>query len=50
MKSLNMMLNTLKGDVYTETDLWVMLKESNYHDIDRKETRIGTTIMQGRKY
>jgi hypothetical protein len=47
--ALNMLVNTLEGDSYTETDIWIMLRESWFADIKRLETEFETTLMMGKK-
>ena len=49
MSALNLLLNTEQGDLPTESDLWVMLKEAWFHDITRIDTDFGTAIMVGHK-
>lgn len=45
--SLNMLLNTDAGDVYTETDIWIMLKESWFKDIKLIKTKYDISLMTG---
>lgn len=45
--SLNMLINTLSGDAYTETDIWIMLREAWFKDIKRIETSFDSSIMMG---
>ncbi|MBX3044283.1 MAG: methyltransferase [Candidatus Kapabacteria bacterium] len=45
--SLNMLLNTMSGDAYTETDIWIMLREAWFRDISRIETKFDSSIMIG---
>jgi ubiquinone/menaquinone biosynthesis C-methylase UbiE len=47
--SLNMLLNTTSGEVYTETDIWIMLRESWFKDIKLNQTKFETSIMTGVK-
>ncbi|MCX6148786.1 MAG: class I SAM-dependent methyltransferase [Candidatus Kapabacteria bacterium] len=47
--SINMLLNTNKGDTYTETDFWIMLRESGFHNIKRIDTEVGTSLMFAEK-
>ena len=47
--SLNMLLNTASGDCYTETDIWIMLRESWFSSIKSIKTDFETTLMMGRK-
>jgi len=49
MLSLNLLLNTKSGDVYTETDIWVLLKEAWFRNIRRIDTPFDTTLMIGIK-
>lgn len=49
MMSLNMLVNTKAGDTYTETDIWVMLKESWFSDITKINTQHDTSIITGKK-
>lgn len=45
--SLNMLINTLSGDAYTETDIWIMLREAWFRDIHRIDTKFDSSIMHG---
>ncbi len=47
--SLNMLLNTKTGDTYSETDLWIMLKEAWFKNVIRIDTEFDTSIMIGIK-
>lgn len=47
--SLNMLVNTQSGDSYTETDLWIMLKEAWFKNVKRIDTEFGTGLMIGEK-
>ncbi|MFA7626375.1 MAG: class I SAM-dependent methyltransferase [Candidatus Kapaibacterium sp.] len=47
--SLNMLINTESGDAYTETDIWIMLREAWFRDIKRIETKFDASIMIGYK-
>lgn len=47
--SINMILNTEKGDTYTETDFWIMLRESGFHEIKRIDTEVGTSLIIAEK-
>ncbi len=47
--SINMILNTEKGDTYTETDFWIMLRESGFHQIKRIDTEVGTSLVVAEK-
>ncbi|MDQ1266099.1 MAG: hypothetical protein QG635_1251 [Bacteroidota bacterium] len=47
--SLNMLVNTRAGDAYTETDLWLILRESWFSKIHRIDTHYGTSLMIGKK-
>ncbi len=49
MNSLNMMVNTLEGDIMTETELWVILKENWFDNISFERTDFDTTIVCGQK-
>lgn len=49
MNSLNMMVNTLEGDIMTETELWVILKENWFDNISFVRTDFDTTIVCGQK-
>lgn len=49
MSALNLLLNTEQGDLPTESDLWVMLKEAWFQDLTRIDTDFGTAIMIGHK-
>ncbi len=50
LMSLDMLVNTRSGDVYTETDIWVMMREAMFSDIMKYKTNFGTSIMVGHKY
>lgn len=50
LMSLDMLVNTRSGDVYTETDIWVMMREAMLSDIKKYKTSYGTSIMVGNKY
>lgn len=43
--SLNMLVNTLSGDVYTESDLWMILREAWFSNIKRTSTAFGSSIV-----
>ncbi len=45
--SLNMLVNTLGGDTYTETDIWIMLREAGFSKIDRINTDFDSDLMIG---
>jgi precorrin-6B methylase 2 len=47
--ALNMLVNTQSGDAYTETDVWIMLKEAWFKDIKFQETGFGTSIITAKK-
>jgi tRNA A58 N-methylase Trm61 len=47
--SLNMLLNTEKGDAYTTTDYWVLLKESGYFTVEKFDTNFNTSLVIGKK-
>ncbi len=47
--SLNMLLNTKSGDSYSETDVWIMLKEAWFKEIVRINTEFETSLMIGFK-
>lgn len=49
MFAVNMLVNTLAGDSYTETDIWIMLREAWFSNIKRKETEFETSLMFGQK-
>ncbi|TAL67229.1 MAG: hypothetical protein EPN82_14740 [Bacteroidetes bacterium] len=43
--SIEMLVSSNGGDVYTETDYWIMLKESWFENIQRIDTDFGTAII-----
>ncbi len=43
--SLDMLVNTMGGDTYTETDIWIMLKEAWFKDIKRIKTDFESDLM-----
>ena len=47
--ALNMFLNTEKGNVYTQTEIIMMLKNAMFSDVKAHPTPFGTTIFIGRK-
>ncbi len=47
--SVNLMVNTQSGDVFTETDLWMMLKEGWFEFISRRDTPFDSSIVIGKK-
>lgn len=47
--SLNMLVNTENGDVYTETDTWIMLKEAWFSDINVIKTEFDNSLIFGTK-
>jgi SAM-dependent methyltransferase len=49
MKSLNMLVNTLDGDVLNDTDIWFTLREAWFTDIYKIETNFGKSIVIGFK-
>ena len=49
LTSLNLLVNTKAGDVYTETEIWIILKEAWFNDIFRRNTGFGTSLMIGNK-
>ena len=49
MESINMLVNTPNGDAMTETDLWIILKESNFQEIKFRQTEFGTCVVTAKK-
>ncbi|HRP02890.1 MAG TPA: methyltransferase [Candidatus Kapabacteria bacterium] len=49
MWSLSLLLNSNGGDTYTETDLWIMLREAWYRNIVKVKTPFDTTLMIGER-
>lgn len=47
MFSLNMLVNTLTGDAFTETDIWIMLREAWFREIKQIKTPYETSLMIG---
>ena len=47
--SLDMLVTTKSGEVLTETDAWLLLKESMFSDIKKEETSFGTYVIMGKK-
>ncbi|MBI5323747.1 MAG: methyltransferase domain-containing protein [Ignavibacteriae bacterium] len=43
--SIEMLVSSNGGDVYTETDYWIMLKESWFENIQRIDTDFGTALI-----
>lgn len=50
LESLNMLVNTKEGEVYTHTEIWVMLRESHFLDIENYPTTVDTNIISAHKY
>jgi len=49
LSSLNMLVHTAGGDYFTETDVWLFLKESMFSDIKKEETSFGSHVIMARK-
>lgn len=49
LSSLNLLVVTAGGDVFTETDLWLLLKESMFSDLVKHETKYGTYVITAKK-
>ena len=49
MWSINLLLNSNGGDSYTETDLWVMMREAWYRNVVKVNTPFDTTLMIGER-
>jgi len=49
LSSLNMLVHTESGDYFTETDIWLFLKESMFSDINKEETNFGSHVIIGTK-
>jgi SAM-dependent methyltransferase len=49
LHNLNLLVTTESGNVYTETDMWMMLKESWFSNFRRIDTEFGTSIIFGYK-
>lgn len=49
MQALNMMINTLDGEVLNNTDIWFALKEAWFMDIYKVETNFGKSLIIGKK-
>ncbi len=49
MQSINMMVNTPKGNIYTQTDLWIMMKEAGFPEVKRIATPFVTDLMVATK-
>ncbi|MFP4528561.1 MAG: class I SAM-dependent methyltransferase [Candidatus Kapaibacterium sp.] len=47
--SLNMLVNTEGGEAYTETDLWIMMREAWFTEVKRVNTEFSTSLMIGSK-
>lgn len=47
--SLNMLVSSNRGDILTETDTWLILKESMFSNIRREETSFGSFVVIGQK-
>ncbi len=49
LRSLDLLVKTKKGELFTETDIWVMLREGMFVDIKKIKTSNGKYIMVGSK-
>lgn len=49
LQSINLLLNTKSGSAYTKTDLWVILREAGFGDIQFYNTNIKTNIIEAHK-
>ena len=49
LRSLDLLVKTAKGELFTETDIWVMLREGMFVDIKLVKTPNGRQIMIGSK-
>ncbi len=49
LRSLDLLVKTKKGELFTETDIWVMLREAMFVGIKLIETQNGQHIMVGSK-
>ncbi len=49
MEALNMLVNTIDGDCFTETDVWIMLKEAWFQDVQKFNTEFGTAVIIGKR-
>jgi hypothetical protein len=45
LNSINLLLNTHSGDSYTYSDLWVVLKEAGFSEIEFHQTEASTHII-----
>lgn len=49
MESINMLVNTPNGNIYTQTDLWIMMKEAGFPEVKRIDTPFATDLMVATK-
>jgi len=49
MHSLELLLNTQKGEIFTENDFWIMIKEAGFPIVDIFETNSYNKLLVGRK-
>ena len=49
LKSVNLLLNTKSGAAYTQSDIWVILKEADFEDIQFHKTPVDTHIIEAHK-
>lgn len=49
MLSLDMLVSTENGDMLTETDIWLLLKEAMFSNIERELTDFGSYLIIGHK-
>jgi ubiquinone/menaquinone biosynthesis C-methylase UbiE len=47
--SLNMLISSISGEIYTKTDMWITLKEAWYRDVRSIDTPFETTLTLGTK-
>jgi SAM-dependent methyltransferase len=49
LKALEMLVNSERGNVFTESDIWIMLKEAWFKGFRRIDTEFGTSMIFARK-
>ena len=49
LKSINLLLNTKSGAAYTQSDIWVILKEADFDNIQFHKTNVETHIVEAYK-
>jgi hypothetical protein len=47
--SLETLVNSKSGDTYTESEMWIILREAKFRHVEKVETEFGTSIISAQK-